>query len=429
MYNKYSSAGVYGHGNYTYYAITPDNLRLTDIRWETTKSWNLGANLNLFNDLIQMDFNYYNKNTEDLLMEGVGVPGSSGYNSLAWKNTGSLRNRGWELYINTGKFLKKGKFSMSASFNIAQNVNTITEMDASVLSSMNGDFSYNNGEYLKRIQVGNAVGSIYGFKFLGVYAYDYEHSGYTETSYETYGENTAYAASLRGDNATVPVARDANGNVLYDSKGNPLHMYFNYGGKNYEFKGGDAIYEDINHDGQINELDIVYLGNSNPKVNGGFGFNFNYGQWSLKLSFNYRLGNKIANIARLNNESMRNNNNQSQAVAWRWRKNGDETEIPRAMNSAIGASYNSLASDRFVEKGDFLRLQYMQISYSVPQHTIQKWGVFRSLRFNASANNLFCLTKYTGVDPEVSYGSWGVCYDNSKTPRSKSFTVSVNLGF
>ena len=426
MYNSYSSWGAYGQSKYA--AIGPNNMRLTEIRWETTKSWNLGANLNLFNDLLQFDFNYYNKQTTDLLMEGVGIPGSTGFGSLGWKNVGGLRNRGWELFMNTGKFARIGKFSMTASFNIAQNINTITDMDASVLSSMNGDFNYANANYLKRIQIGNAVGSIYGFKYVGVYAYDYEHNGYTETSAKTYGTNTAAYAESQGQNATVPVARDANGNILFDAKGNPLHMYYNYGGVNYEFKGGDVIYEDINHDGQINELDIVYLGNSNPKINGGFGFNFNYGPWTLKLSFNYRFGNKIANMARLKNEWMRTNINQSAAVAWRWRKNGDVTEIPRAMNSNIGASYNALASDRFVENGDYVRLQYMQLSYALPQKVCKNIGM-QSLRLSLSANNLFCFSKYTGVDPEVSYGSWGVCQDNSKTPRAKSFTLSVNLGF
>ena len=428
MYNKYSSYGVYGSGSNTHSAISPDNLRLTDIRWEIVESWNLGANLNLFDDLLQFDFNYYNKVTDDLLMGGVGIPQSTGYSSLAWKNVGSLRNRGWELFLNTGKFAKVGKFSMRMNFNIAQNINTITKMDDTVLESMNKDYDFKNATYLQRIQIGNAVGSIYGFRFKGVYAYDYEHNGYTDESRNTYGDNTAAAAAERGQNATVPVARDAEGNILFDAKGNPLHMYFNYGGVNYEFKGGDAMYEDVNHDGQINELDIVYLGNSNPKLNGGFGFDFNYGQWSLKLSFNFRVGNKIVNMARLNNESMRSNINQSKAVAWRWRKNGDVTEIPRAMNAKIGASYNALGSDRYVEKGDYLRLQYMQLSYSLSNKVCKDLGI-SSLRFNASAQNLFCLTKYTGVDPEVSYGAWGVCYDHSKTPRAKSFTVGINLGF
>ncbi|MCM1311368.1 MAG: SusC/RagA family TonB-linked outer membrane protein [Bacteroides sp.] len=428
MYNTYGDYGIYGTSSKNMTAINPQNLRLTELKWETTDSWNLGFNLNLFDDLLQFDLNIYNKKTKDLLMQGVGVPGSSGFGALTWKNVGELENKGWELYMNTGKFLKKGKFYMTASFNIAQNINTITAMDATVLATMNPDYDYKNANYLQRIQVGNAVGSIYGFKYKGVYRYDYDHNGFSADSYNTYGDNTAAAAAARGENATCPVVRDANGNVVFDAKGNPLKMYFNYGGVSYAFDGGDVIYEDINNDGQINELDIVYLGNSNPKFNGGFGLNFNYSAWTLKLSFNYRFGNKVVNMTRLNNESMRSNINQSQAVSWRWRKNGDITEIPRALNSGLIDSYNALGSDRYVEKGDYLRLQYAQLSYNVPSKVVKNWGL-QSLRVSASANNLFCWTKYTGVDPEVSYGSWGVCYDNSKTPRSKSFTLSLNVGF
>ena len=428
MYNRYSDYGVYGSGNYINSAINPENLRLTDLKWETVDSWNLGFNLNLLEDMLQFDFNIYNKKTKDLLMANTGIPGSTGFNKLAWKNAGELENQGWELYINTGRLFKLGKFYMTASFNIAQNINKITKMNPTVLSSMNPEYDYNNFTYLQRIQINNAVGSIYGFRYKGIYRYDYEHSGMTDESRNTYGDNTAMAAMERGEDFSCPVVRDENGNVLYDSKGEPLKMYFNYGGTNYEFKGGDVIYEDVNHDGQINELDIVYLGNSNPKFNGGFGLNFNYGQWSLKLSFNFRMGNKIVNMARMNNESMRTNVNQSKAVAWRWRKNGDITEIPRAMNSGIGESYNALGNDRYVEKGDYLRLQYAQLNYNVPAKFCKMVG-FQSLRLSASANNLFVLTKYTGADPEVGYGTYGVCYDRNKTPRPKSFTVSVNLGF
>jgi len=427
MYNTYGSYGRYPNTSLPE-AINPQNLRLTNLKWETTNSWNLGFNLNLLDNLIQMDFNVYHKYTKDLLMTGVGIPGSSGFNRLSWRNVGDLKNEGWELFINTDRFLKIGKFYMTASFNISQNVNTITKMDETVLSTMNEEFNYNNAHYLPRIQVGNAVGSIYGFRYKGVYRYDYEHSGFTTESREEYGDNTAAAAQERGENYTCPVVRDANGDILYDNKGNPLKMYFNYGGVNYEFKGGDVIYDDVNHDGQINELDIVYLGNSNPKVTGGFGLNFNYGQWALKLSFNYRLGNKIVNMARLNNESMRTNVNQSRAVNWRWRKNGDITEIPRAMNSGIGQTYNALGNDRYVEDGDYLRLQYAQLSYNVPSKVCKEWGL-QSLRLSASANNLFCWTKYTGVDPDRSPGTWGMCIDRSKTPRPKSFTVNINIGF
>lgn len=429
MYNRYKDYGMYGASGIISSSIAPENLRLTDIKWETNEQWNLGFNLDLFDNKLSLVLDIYQKKTKDLLMSGVGIPSSSGFSSLAWKNVGELKNEGWELYANTRQLIKAGNFSVDFNFNFAQNINTITKMEPTVLANMNPEYDYSNAKYLERIQIGNAVGSIYGFKYKGVYAYDYEHNGYTAESLETYGDRTAMKAAERGDNATCPVARDENGNILFDAKGNPLHMFFDYGKTNYEFQGGDAIYEDINHDGQINELDIVYLGNSNPKINGGFGVNFNYKEWSLKLSFNYRMGNKIVNMARLNNESMRSNINQSQAVAWRWRKNGDDTTIPRAMNTSLGVeNYNSLGSDRFVEDGDYLRLQYAQLNYNFPAKIIKSWGM-QSLRLSLSANNLFCWTKYTGVDPEMGYGAWGICMDNSKTPRAKSFTLSVNVGF
>lgn len=99
------------------------------------------------------------------------------------------------------------------------------------------------------------------------------------------------------------------------------------------------------------------------------------------------------------------------------------------MNSSLGVeNYNSLGSDRFVEDGDYMRLQYAQLNYNFPSKMIKSWGL-QSLRMSLSANNLFCWTKYTGVDPEMGYGAWGICTDNSKTPRAKSFTLSVNVGF
>lgn len=120
-------------------------------------------------------------------------------------------------------------------------------------------------------------------------------------------------------------------------------------------------------------LDIVYLGSSLPKLTGGFGFTFNYSGWRLNTQFTYRVGNKILNLARLDAESMISNNNQSQAVNYRWRKEGDQTSIPRAMYGAT-SNYNTLVSDRFVEDGSFLRLNYIQaLLWSKSQVTEMDW--------------------------------------------------------
>ena len=227
------------------------------------------------------------------------------------------------------------------------------------------------------------------------------------------------------------MALNENGQVIYDDQGKPLQMRMNYkaGATGaYGFEGGDAIYEDVNHDGNIDKLDIVYLGNSLPKLTGGFGFRLRYDKWALNAQFNYRVDYDIFNLARLDMEAMTGNNNQSQAVNYRWRKEGDVTSIPRAMNTAEDKNYNTLYSDRFVEDGTFLRLNYLQLSYSFPNKLLKKIHV-NQLSFYASANNLFCLTKYSGVDPEISYGGYGVSTDSSRTPRSKSYTFGITVGF
>ena len=230
---------------------------------------------------------------------------------------------------------------------------------------------------------------------------------------------------------TAPVAMNAQGQVITDAEGNPVRMMYNYSndasGKNYKFNGGDAIYEDINHDGNIDALDIVYLGSSLPKLNGGFGFTFNYGQWRLTTQFTYRIGNKILNLARLDSEAMISNDNQSQAVNYRWRKEGDVTSIPRAMFGGT-SNYNTLVSDRFVEDGDYLRMNYAQISYAIGKKHL-KWIGLNRISVYASVNNPFVLTKYSGVDPDIVNNGYAPAMDNSQTPRSRSYTLGLTVDF
>ena len=132
---------------------------------------------------------------------------------------------------------------------------------------------------------------------------------------------------------------------------------------------GDAKYEDINHDGVINENDIVYLGNANPKLIGGGGFQLKYKDFTLTTFFYGRFGQKVINKARMNLESMYGTNNQSTAVLHRWRSEGDETDIPRAL---YGMGFNYLGSDRFVEDATFVRLKTLSLSWNVPKALLKK---------------------------------------------------------
>ena len=470
QYNRYGSNGKYnGHD-----VIIPENLSLQNIRWERSSIWNMGFDLGLFDDMLTVAAEIYGKRTEDLLIGNIRIPSANGFSSIANMNGGVMYNKGWEIYLNTGKFAKVGKFSMKARLNFSQNFNEVIELNSLYLESINGSENWQPGNlsYTRRVQVGNALGSIYGLRHKGVYRYDYDHNGYTLDSWTSYGYNetivvngetrpakdyaefqqyahtatghdlkgnpinTAAAAERRNENATCPIAYDANGNKLTDAKGNPLKMYYCYnndGASRYEFNGGDVIYEDINHDGQIDRYDVVYLGNSNPKFYGGGGLTFFYDKLSLNIGLNFRVGSKVVNLARMEYESMQNNNNQSYATTWRWRKNGDITEIPRAINTyGTGAkSYNSLLSDRYIEDGDYFRVQYVQLRYTMDPKKyewLKKCGV-RTMDFSASINNLFCWSKYTGIDPEISPAGFNPAVDYAKTPRSKSFTCSINLGF
>lgn len=439
QYAKYAAGSQYGNGNTLLPSTRVDGLQLSDLKWEKTTSWNLGANLGLFDDMIEADFNYYYKKTKDLLNPGVAISSQTGYTTLAWKNIGSMENKGWEFNITAKKFIKAGKFSMDASFNIAQNFNKITEMDQTVLDGINEDWSADSrGKYFKRIQVGNALGSIFGLRHKGVYQYSYDYlenlrrQGYVMEGNEKImiRDNNDLVDYLNNRflpaGKTAPIALNRDGKVITGADGKPLRMTYNSkdGGETYKFDGGDVIYEDVNHDGTINSLDMVYLGNSNPKFSGGFGFTFRYGNWSLRTNFVYRTGFKVVNFARMGVEKMYDTTNQSTAVNWRWRKNGDMTEIPRAL---YNYGYNWLGSDRYVEDASFLRFSYVSLSYDVPKKFLKSVGL-NTLRFDLSGQNIFVWSKYSGTDPEHANNGWNFASDSSQTPRSKSFTLRMRIG-
>jgi hypothetical protein len=413
-YSTYNSLAYLGMAGFQM-----DFIRLTDLRRSDKREWNIGSDFGFFSDFLTGAFNFYHNMTRDNIISNYRLPSSTGFGSLKYKNSGTIRNYGWELNMNLNNIKLAKDFSMSMYFNIGNNFNEIIELEEAYLDEKNGDYDApQNSKYLPRIQIGNPSGAIYGFRYKGVYRYSYKNW------------EKALSEEEAGRNGTCPIVRDADGNVVYEATGKPKKLvlfYDNEDGTNrYEFKGGDAIYEDINHDGTINQLDIVYLGNSNPAAQGGFGLTFRYKKWSLRTSFTYRWDVDVVNSSRMAFENMSSFDNQSVAVNWRWRKEGDVTEIPRAVNG--GNAYNYLGSDRYVEDASYVRLSYVQLSYSFKPEWLKKIGV-KNLNLYASADNVAFWTKYTGLDPEVANGGEGIAYDGSKTPRPRSYTISLSLGF
>ena len=432
--SKYGSADRY----IDMAAMKPLNIRLTDLKWQLVSSYNFGIDLGFMDGRINLTIEGYQSTTSDMLMGSFRIPSNTGFATVPYHNNGKMRNTGWEFHINTNRMIKAGKFSMDMNANFGNNRNEILEMDEYILENKNSKYGYKNGETLRRVQLHNPFGAIYGFKYKGVYQYNYltikNHVQEMVEAGATKDDIQTWWREWSGSGKTAPVAVGADGNLILEGNNVPKRMMYDYRSDNTGhdgafpgFNGGDAIYDDLNHDGQINALDITYLGSSLPKLTGGFGFSFNYGQWRLSTQFTYRVGNKIINKARLNAEAMTGNDNQSQAVNYRWRQEGDVTPIPRAMYGG-NSNYNTLISDRFVEDGSYLRMSYAQLNYSINKKNLTWIGLNR-LSFYASVNNPFVLTKYSGVDPDIAFGGEDPAIDNMQTPRSRSYTLGITVDF
>ncbi len=372
-------------------AIYPVRIQLDNLKWETSKEWNYGADLRFF-DKVGMTFDYYYKYTNDLLLSGVSIPSSTGYSSIKYFNSGELSNRGWE-YRLTYDAINTKTWKLNLNFNISHNDNKVEKLPVNMQEE---NYTFGNGNYAVRVVEGDPIGSFYGYRYKGVY-----------------------------DNSADTYALDESGNVMKDYLGQPIVMK---NGSTTVFPG-DAKYEDVNYDGVINEYDIVYLGNSNPKLLGGAGFTLKYRTISLTTFFYYRFGQMVINQARMDLENMYGTNNQSTAVLSRWRTEGDAaaTDIPRAL---YGMGYNYLGSDRFVENSSFARLKTLSLSYNLPREWLKQWNI-NSLSFFCTAYNLFTWTNYDGQDPEVSIPSSATALvkDNSSTPVTKRLAVGFNLQF
>ena len=376
-------------------AIAPTKLQLNNLRWETIASWNIGGEFSLFKDRFYLEGDIYKKVSTDLLFEKYDIPLTTGYNQLRYLNGGEMTNNGWELMADFKAF-RNENWMVSLNLNVSQNINSFNKLPENFNTERST--SIGNGQYPLRVVEGEPIGSFFGFRYLGVYPSDED-----------------------------VIAKDAEGNTLYDSEGKVIPMRYT---DSYIFKGGDPIYQDINYDGKIDINDVVYIGDSNPSFIGGFGSNVKYKSWDFSMSFHYRLGFDIINGIALQTQAMNNRDNQSKAVLNRWRVQGQQEDglLPRAyMNHPA----NNLGSDRYVEKGDYLRLNNIKIGYMLSNEMCRKLGV-RKANVAVSARKLFTWTGYTGQDPEIGQNAsnpFWIGVDEARTPPPKIITFSIGVGF
>lgn len=371
-------------------STTQARMQLDNLKWETSTEYNVGADISLLQGTLRFTFDYYFKTIKDLLQKNYKVPSTTSFGQISYFNSGEMENKGWEFRTDIVAYESKD-WRINGYVNFSRNQNKITELPANMTQEI---YTPNNGTYAAIAEVGRPIGSFYGYRYKGVF-----------------------------QNVEDTYARDADGNVMRDVNGNPIIM------KNLTATAqpGDAKYEDINHDGVINQYDIVYLGNANPILTGGAGITVKYKNVSVNSFFHGRFGQSVVNMARMNNESLHTSRNQSTAVLKRWKNEGDNTDIPRAL---FGEGYNFLGSDRFVENASFLRLKQISVNYTFPKNICRKLSV-NSLTCFVTAYNLFTWTNYRGQDPEVNLPAQptSLAADNATTPVPKRYTFGINLSF
>lgn len=395
-YSFYNTYNTYSWGYGGESAVYPANMELKNLRWETIHGTNAGISLSMFKARIRADVDIYRNRTKDLFFGGLQVGSFTGYSSVDM-NVGTMDNQGWEVAIWTQP-VKNKTLTIGMDFNFSNNQNVIREI-SEYYNSSRGNVAA-NGEYLRVMQVNNPFGSFFGYRYKGVY---------TDKA------------------ATVAVGE--TGKPITTADGQTIYMRFNYPTTDYIFQPGDAIYEDINKDGNINYMDVVYLGNSNPKLTGGFGPSFSWKN-KIKVSafFSFRYGYNVINGTEMNTTRMSGYDNQSTAVLRRWRQAGDVTDIPRAL---IGGGYNWLGSDRYVEDASYLRFRTITFRYTFDKTVLSKLKM-KNLSAFFTAENLFTFTTYTGQDPEVSSSGadpFRLAIDNSMTPPSLTLTFGLVAGF
>ncbi len=379
----------YGVGGSTVTVLTPKQLKNENLKWEGSTTINLGFDLGFLDNRLNLTADFFIKNTKDLLL-AQSLAHVTGFSSQ-YQNIGKIQNRGIELSLNSTN-IQNRNFTWQTDFNISFIRNELKSLQSGVQSMYSrSGFSSDFTDYDYVATVGSSLGLIYGYEFDGVY----QSSDFITTPN---GSQQLKPGVTRNDRYTT----------------GPLAP-------------GVVKYKDQDGDGVITTNDRTVIGNAIPKWYGGFTNTFNYKGIDLSVMFQFNYGNDVYNATRLYATQTQNERtNQLAEVADRWTPTNASNRVP----SAKGYVKNELYS-RFIEDGSFLRLKNVTLGYTLPTNWTKK-AYISKLRVYASGQNLFCISGYSGYDPEVSTASsspmtpgldWGAY------PKSRVITFGLDIQF
>lgn len=376
--------GVYVFNNTLSYGVASGPVANPSIKWEQQEANNIGLDIRFLKHF-DLTVDYFKRKTIDLLLtvktsglNGVSAPGAA--NPVA--NAGSIENSGIEFSLGFNKNFNDD-FRLGFSINAATLENKVISVNNQLGYEIGGSFGIGGLEGPSRMEVGFPMGYFYGFKTDGIFQNQEEVDAHA--SYEKVGPS----ASI-----------------------------------------GDLKFLDINMDGLITEDDRTNLGNPIPKLTMGLNFSFDYKNFDFQSYFFSSLGFEIVRNYERNNPLT----NRTSYTLNRWTGPGTSNSTPRVTTAPTS---NTLFSDFYVEDGSFIRAQNIQLGYTFNQDNsnldiLKPWikASAKSIRFYASINNLFTLTKYQGFDPTTSTGSpLGGGFDQGFYPNPRTFSMGVNVKF
>lgn len=379
----------YGVGNKLVTVLTPKQLANKNLKWEGQTTTNLGIDIGLFKNRVNLSADFYVKNTKDLLL-AQNLAYVTGF-SYQWQNIGKIQNKGIELNLNTTN-IQTRNFLWQTDFNISFLKNTLKSLQdgtESMYSATNFNSNFKNYDYVASI--GQPLGQMYGYIFDGVY------------------QTSDFNKTPDGKMVLKPGIPDIS----------------THAGKT-AVEPGMVKYKDLDGDGVITTSDRTVIGNGYPKWYGGITNTFNYKNIDLGFLFQFTYGNDVYNANRMfNTQTMDERSNQLAEVADRWTPTNASNRVPSAKGYVKYDIYS-----RFIEDGSFLRLKNITLGYTFPRQWTKKVFINR-LRVYGTAQNLFCLTKYSGYDPEVNMKSSPLMpgFDWGAYPKSRVFTFGVEVQF
>ena len=391
--SSYMTSDIYGVvklglGQSQTAALTLNSLSNPDLRWEGSTTLNFGLDFSVFKGRVGLTVDAFQKDTKDLLLQ-QNLSYISGWESQ-WQNIGKIRNKGLEISLKTINVDKKN-FSWSTDFNISFIDNElISLLDGTDYMQVRSNFNSNNTNNDYIAVVGEPLGNMYGFVFDGVYQY------------------SDFVVTPDGDMSLKKGVPDPTSHL---------------GQKPYP---GFVKYKDINGDGKINTADRTIIGNGYADWYGGMTNTFHFLGFDFSFLLQFSYGNDVYNITRyLTTKTTENSLNMLSEVLDRWSPYHASSKVPEVRGMTMHDIYS-----RFIEDGSFIRLKNVTLGYSLPSKLLSRIKVSK-LRLYMTANNLYCLTRYSGYDPEVSVKSSPLMpgLDYGAYPKNTAYTMGLEITF